>query len=111
MRTASLTVRIPTGRLDEFITDLEGKGSIVNRSENTEDVTLQYSDIESRKRRWKWSRTGSGLFWKKADTLDAVIALENGCLRSAMIWNPWNPSCACMIIRWNTVFCVWICQK
>ena len=65
LRTASLTVRIPTGRLDEFITDLEGKGSIVNRSENTEDVTLQYSDIESRKRRWKWSRTGSGLFWKK----------------------------------------------
>ena len=50
MRTASLTVRIPTGRLDEFITDLEGKGSIVNRSENTEDVTLQYSDIESRKK-------------------------------------------------------------
>ena len=76
MRTASLAVRIPTGRLDEFITDLEGKGSIVNRSENTEDVTLQYSDIESRKKTLEMEQDRIWALLEKADTLDAVIALE-----------------------------------
>lgn len=76
LRTASLTVRIPTGRLDEFITDLEGKGSIVNRSENTEDVTLQYSDIESRKKTLEMEQDRIWALLEKADTLDAVIALE-----------------------------------
>ncbi len=76
LRTASLTVRIPTGRLDEFITELEGKGNIVNRSENTEDVTLQYSDIESRKKTLKMEQDRIWALLEKADTLDAVIALE-----------------------------------
>ena len=76
LRTASFTVRIPTGRLDEFITDLEGKGSIVNRSENTEDVTLQYSDIESRKKTLEMEQDRIWALLEKADTLDAVIALE-----------------------------------
>ena len=76
LRTASLAVRIPTGRLDEFITDLEGKGSIVNRSENTEDVTLQYSDIESRKKTLEMEQDRIWALLEKADTLDAVIALE-----------------------------------
>lgn len=76
LRTASLTVRIPTGRLDEFITELEGKGNIVNRSESTEDVTLQYSDIESRKKTLEMEQDRIWALLEKADTLDAVIALE-----------------------------------
>ena len=73
LRTASLAVRIPTGRLDEFITDLEGKGSIVNRSENTEDVTLQYSDIESRKKTLEMEQDRIWALLEKADTLDTDL--------------------------------------
>ena len=62
-----------TGRLDEFITDLEGKGSIVNRSENTEDVTLQYSDIESRKKTLEMEQDRIWALLEKADTLDTDL--------------------------------------
>ena len=50
MRWADLTVRVPKDRLDEFLNGVESAGNVVRRSESTKDVTLQYSDIESRKR-------------------------------------------------------------
>ena len=49
-RSASMTARIPSSRLDSFLGELEGRGNITRRSETTEDVTLQYTDLESRKK-------------------------------------------------------------
>lgn len=53
MRWANMTVRVPKDRLDEFLNGVESAGNVVRRSENTQDVTLQYSDIESRKKTLK----------------------------------------------------------
>ncbi len=48
-RYASLTIRIPEERLEEFLTAVSDTGHVTRRSENVEDVTLAYVDLESHK--------------------------------------------------------------
>lgn len=76
-RHAYLTARIPSNRLDSFITQVEEQGNITNKSETTQDVTLQYSDIESRKKSLTIEQERLWALLEKADTLEAVIALES----------------------------------
>ena len=47
-RNASLTIRIPADRLDEFINHVSEVSNITSNREETDDVTLQYVAIESR---------------------------------------------------------------
>ena len=75
-RYAYLTVRVPSDKLDIFITQIEEQGNITNKSETTQDVTLQYSDIESRKKSLAIEQDRIWALLEKADTLEAVIALE-----------------------------------
>ena len=76
-RYAYLTVRVPSDKLDIFITQVEEQGNITNKSETTQDVTLQYSDIESRKKSLTIEQDRIWALLEKADTLEAVIALES----------------------------------
>lgn len=75
-RYAYLTMRVPSDKLDRFITQVEEQGNITNKSETTQDVTLQYSDIESRKKSLSIEQERLWALLEKADTLEAVIALE-----------------------------------
>lgn len=75
-RNAFLTARIPSAKLDLFITSVEEQGNVVNKSENAQDVTLQYSDLESRKKSLSIEQDRIWALLEKADTLEAVIALE-----------------------------------
>lgn len=47
-RTASLTMRIPAGELDAFLTGAGDTGRITQRSEYADDVTESYYDTQSR---------------------------------------------------------------
>ena len=76
-RYASLTARIPSDKLDTFISQVDENGNITNKSENTQDVTLQYSDIESRKKTLSVEQDRLWELLAKADSMDAVIALES----------------------------------
>ncbi len=49
-RDASMTVRIPKEKLDMFVGEVSGLSNVVSKSEDTEDVTLSYVDLESRKK-------------------------------------------------------------
>ncbi|MBQ6833477.1 MAG: DUF4349 domain-containing protein [Lachnospiraceae bacterium] len=75
-RWAHMTVRIPSTSLDMFITSVETNGNVTNKSETTTDVTLKYSDLESRKKSLTIEQDRIWELLEKADTLDAVIALE-----------------------------------
>ena len=75
-RYASITARVPSDHLDTFITQVEQQGNVINRFENTQDVTLQYSDIESRKKSLTIEQDRLWALLEKADTLESVIALE-----------------------------------
>lgn len=48
-RYASLVIRVPADRLDLFTQDISAASNVVYRSESTDDVTLSYVDMESRK--------------------------------------------------------------
>lgn len=75
-RRASVTARIPSSNLDMFITQVEDGGNVTSRSESTEDVTIQYSDLESRKKTLTMEQDRIWALLEKADTLESVIALE-----------------------------------
>lgn len=47
-RYASVTARIPSANLDGFCTGISEAANVVRRTENTDDVTLEYVDTESR---------------------------------------------------------------
>ena len=75
-RYASMTVRVPSDKLDQFVGQVEEGGNVTNKSETTEDVTLQYSDLESRKKTLTMEQDRIWALLEKADSLDSVIALE-----------------------------------
>lgn len=76
-RYAYLTARVPSNKLDSFVAQVDAEGNITNKSENTQDVTLQYSDIESRKKTLALEQERLWDLLAKADSMDAVIALES----------------------------------
>lgn len=47
-RYATFTFRIPSDKVDEFTNTVSENSTITNRTVNTEDVTLEYVDVESR---------------------------------------------------------------
>lgn len=75
-RYANMTARIPNNRLDSFVTTVNESGNVTNKSESTQDVTLQYSDVESRKKSLEIEQERIWKFLEKAETIDTVITLE-----------------------------------
>ena len=47
-RNASLTLRIPADKLDSFTESLDGFSNVVSSSRSAEDITLSYTDTETR---------------------------------------------------------------
>ena len=47
-RSASLTVRIPANRLDEFVSHVSGEANITSSNETADDITLSYIATQSR---------------------------------------------------------------
>lgn len=76
-RYASLTIRVPETKLDSFL-DLIGKSATITyKSERAEDITLQYVDTQSRIKTLQVEQEKLFELLEKADTLDAIIMLEN----------------------------------
>ena len=75
-RYAHLMVRIPSDKVDSFVSQVSDRANITNTYESTEDVTLQYSDIESRKKSLSIEQERLWELLEKADTMEAIIALE-----------------------------------
>lgn len=48
LRYANLTLRIPAGKLDVFMADVEDGGNVTSRSESANDVTASYMDNAAR---------------------------------------------------------------
>ena len=75
-RHAYLTVRVPSTSLDQFITSVEDNGNVTNKSETTTDITLQYSDLESRRKSLTIEQDRIWELLEKADNIESIIALE-----------------------------------
>jgi len=75
-RFANMTVRVPVNQIDSFIDTVETNGNVTNKSESTQDVTLQYSDLESRKKSLEIEQEKLWEFLEKAESVDTVITLQ-----------------------------------
>ena len=75
-RCSNLTARIPEIKLDAFLTEVSGQGNVTYKNESVQDVTLQYTDITSRKKTLQMEQDRLWELLEKAESIDAVIALE-----------------------------------
>ena len=75
-RCSNLTARIPENKLDAFLTEVSGQGNVTYKNESVQDVTLQYTDITSRRKTLQMEQDRLWELLEKAESIDAVIALE-----------------------------------
>lgn len=76
-RSSTMTVRIPSDRLDEFINRVGETSNIVNKEERVEDVTLQYVDLESHKNALTTEQERLLELLEQAETVEDLITIES----------------------------------
>lgn len=76
-RTSSLTVRIPKQQLAGFVNAVSEAGNVISRSENVEDVTLSYVDMESRRNSLKTEQERLQALLEVADNLEDILTIED----------------------------------
>lgn len=76
-RTYTMTIRVPEDKLDAFMNQLDSTGTVTSATESTEDVTLQYTDIEAHKKALKTEYDRVMELLGKAETMDQILALES----------------------------------
>ena len=76
-RQASYVFRIPSAKLDDFLTSLSTLGNVLSRSENADDVTLAYVDTESRIRALKAEETALLEMIEKAASLSDLMSIRS----------------------------------
>ena len=77
LRNITYVIRVPIDKLDEIINTVGQSCTVLSSNENTEDVTLQYSDIQSRIRSLRVEQDTLLELLAQAESLDAIITLQN----------------------------------
>lgn len=75
-RNAQLDIRIPVERLDDFVVTVGEQSNITNKVEQVEDVTLQYVDLESRKKALETEQERLLELLTQAESVEDIIAIE-----------------------------------
>lgn len=76
-KSATIVARIPAKKLDEFLQTVGEKSNITYRSERTDDVTLQYVDMDSHKRMLLEEQERLMEFLQQAETIEDIISIES----------------------------------
>lgn len=76
-RYYNLTVRIPAEKLDSFVKTAGNLGTLTDKSENVEDVTLNYVDMTAYKESLQIEYERVTEILKEATELDQILALES----------------------------------
>ena len=76
-RSNSMTLRIPSDKLDEFLNGLDSVGRVVDRSESSTDMTVQYADNEARLATLQAKMERLNELLEKAETVEDLISIES----------------------------------
>jgi len=76
-RRVSLSMRVPSARLDEFLLGAEGLGRVTNRSESATDMTTQYVDNQARLDTLYAKRDRLNELLLKAEDVSDLIEIES----------------------------------
>jgi len=77
LRSINYTVRVPADKLDSIIESVGNGCTILNSSENTSDVTLEYVDTKSRIESLRVEYDQLLELLAKAEDLDTIIVLQS----------------------------------
>ena len=77
LRNASLTIRIPQDKLDDFLSNVAEISNVTSRSENVTDVTLQYVDMESHKKALEVEQERLLDLLEQAESVEDIISIES----------------------------------
>lgn len=75
-RSASMTLRIPQSKLDAFVSGVSENATVVRKSENADNKTLEYADTEARLKSLQIEQERFLALLEKADTVENIIVLE-----------------------------------
>ena len=76
-RRATLTIRIPKDKMDSFLGEVAEHSNITSRSEQEQDVTLSYVDLESHKAVLLAEQERLLQFLEQAETIEDMITIES----------------------------------
>ena len=76
-RSASLTVRIPAQRVDEFTEEMSGIANVVSTSLSREDITLSYVATESRVKALQTEEARLLELMEQAETMADLLEIES----------------------------------
>ena len=76
-RHATMTLRVPEKDLESLLETLAGSTNVLEESRSTEDVTLTYVDIESRKKSLETQRESLMRLLEQAETVEDIITIED----------------------------------
>jgi hypothetical protein len=70
------SLRIPSVRYDSFLAEMNGIGRLLHRSENTEDVTLRYFDLEGRLESKRELLRTFQAYLGRANNIEEILSVE-----------------------------------
>lgn len=76
-RYAWMKLRIPSDKLDGFVTIVSELGNVTSKNESVQDITLQYVDVESHKKALETEQDRLLELLEKAETMEDIIAIES----------------------------------
>ncbi len=76
-RYGDIVVRIPSNKVDEFVSTVDEKANVIDKQENTENVTLEYIDMQSRKETLEIEQERLFAILGEEKSLDNIITLES----------------------------------
>ncbi len=75
-RSASMTARIPAGQLNGFLSEVSEISNVTRRSENVQDVTLDYVDMASHKKTLQAEHDRLLELMEQAESIEDIITIE-----------------------------------
>ena len=82
-RYMTVTIRIPSDQVDGFMSSLDENGNVTRKTENTTDVTLQYSELEARIESLETQQDRLLELLAQAQDLQSMLDIED---RLADVW-------------------------
>ncbi|SCW55814.1 protein of unknown function [Ruminococcaceae bacterium YRB3002] len=76
LRSISYVIRVPIDKLDALVNTVGTACTVLSSSENTEDVTLQYSDVKAHIQSLRVEQETLLNLLAQADSLEAIITLQ-----------------------------------
>lgn len=76
-RLATYVLRIPAAKLDDFLAKIKTDGNVLSQSNKIDDITLQYSDTETRLASLRIEQETLMRLLERAETIEDIITIQD----------------------------------